>query len=233
MLLTRVWLLDRGRMQCLEKGKQDCAPLPAPLPPPQSTSPLPLTPPPAVVCIPFLFFASWCFLTFTVPSPTDSLLFGFLFTSSILALTAHVYCSSLMTTLVLVYYRNRSSGKPPVTLWSQIAMNVPSVCVYVCVSHCHHSQNKRPQWIYVPSWQSRSDPGDFLIINSNLNLTSNVRPGDNAVVTVSPRWSSSLYIRDFFKSPPVPTPQFCQIDCFLQLKAPPSSFLLWRSNSNN
>lgn len=133
MLLTRVWLLDRGRMQCLEKGKQDCAPLPAPLPPPQSTSPLPLTPPPAVVCIPFLFFASWCFLTFTVPSPTDSLLCGFLFTSSILALTAHVYCSSLMTTLVLVYYRNRSSGKPPVTLWSQIAMNVPSVCVYVCV----------------------------------------------------------------------------------------------------
>lgn len=44
---------------------------------------------------------------------------------------------------------------------------------------------RRPHGIYVPRCQSRSDPRDSLIINSNLNLTSNADPRDNIVVAIS------------------------------------------------
>lgn len=48
---------------------------------------------------------------------------------------------------------------------------------------------QRPHGIYVPHCHSRSDPRDSLIINSNLNLTSNADPRDNIVVAISRRKS--------------------------------------------
>lgn len=56
-----------------------------------------------------------------------------------------------------------------------------------CVSHTViiRSTQQRPHGIYVPHCQSHSDPRDSLIINSNLNLTSNADPRDNIVVTIS------------------------------------------------
>lgn len=44
---------------------------------------------------------------------------------------------------------------------------------------------QRPHGIYVPHCQSHCDPRDSLIINSNLNLTSNADPRDNIVVAIS------------------------------------------------
>ena len=63
---------------------------------------------------------------------------------------------------------------------------LPWTCV--CVTHCHHPRHNRGHTEFMfPRCQSRSDPGDFLIINSNLNLTSNADPRDNIVVTISTR----------------------------------------------
>lgn len=59
-------------------------------------------------------------------------------------------------------------------------------CLCVCVTHCHHPQHNRGHTEFMfPAARAIVTPGTFLIINSNLNLTSNADPRDNIVVTIS------------------------------------------------
>lgn len=59
---------------------------------------------------------------------------------------------------------------------------------------------QRPHGIYVPHCQSHSDPRDSLIINSNLNLTSNADPRDNIVVAISTQKSPLRMSERLFSS---------------------------------
>lgn len=71
------------------------------------------------------------------------------------------------------------TGQPRTVQWHWGA-KLPQM--HVCVTH---SAQQRPHGIYIPHGQSHSDPRDSLIINSNLNLTSNADPRDNIVVMIS------------------------------------------------
>lgn len=83
-----------------------------------------------------------------------------------------------------------SCDRPAVTLSGALTEERVCMCVSrsVIVPRLH-----RPHRIYVPLRHSRSDPGDCLIINSNLELTSNADPRDNVVVTIRSgcEWSTS------------------------------------------
>lgn len=75
-------------------------------------------------------------------------------------------------------------------------------CACVSPAVIIRSTQQRPHGIYVPHRQSHSDPRDSLIINSNLNLTSNADPRDNVVVMISTRahykcWSSLVFFLPF------------------------------------
>lgn len=93
--------------------------------------------------------------------------FSFSFVPSLLflPLTLSLFLTSLlsprfMSRWSVVSYRNRSSEKPPVTLRSQIAMNV---CVCVCVTHCHHPQHNRGHTEFMfPAARAILTPGTFL-----------------------------------------------------------------------
>lgn len=128
----------------------------------------------------FFFLLYVCLNHSSPPALFPSILFQFSFYCLSFSPSTSLPPPHPYVTLVAVSYRNRSSEKPPVTLRSQIAMNV-------CVCHTLSSSpvQQRPHRIYVPRCQSHSDPRDFLIINSNLNLTSNADPRDNIVVTIS------------------------------------------------
>lgn len=97
----------------------------------------------------YLFIYLFFFLGCLHPSPPPALFSPLLFlplTPSVF-LTIHIsLIPPFYVTLVAVSYRNRSSEKPPVTLRSQIAMNV-------CVCHTLSSSpaQQRPHRIYVPS----------------------------------------------------------------------------------
>lgn len=71
------------------------------------------------------------------------------------------------------------TGQPRTVQWH---WGAKLLRMHVCLTH---SAQQRPHGIYVPHCQSHSDPRDSLIINSNLNLTSNADPRDNIVVMIS------------------------------------------------
>lgn len=151
----------------------------------------------------FLFFASWCFLTFTV----SFCLFLFFF--------AVCLCLNLSSPPILFspqfsfsFYLPPTAPPNPVSCWwlSRIETGhlrslqwhweaqLPRMCV--CHTLSSSPVQQRPHRIYVPRCQSHSDPRDFLIINSNLNLTSNADPRDNIVVTISTHknWLQVLWL---------------------------------------
>lgn len=98
---------------------------------------------------------------------------------------------------------------------------------------------QRPHGIYVPHCQSHCDPRDSLIINSNLNLTSNADPRDNIVVAISTQKSPlQMSERSCFPSAsPLPsspshlssitgTPAACRTSSVFSLEKTPSCLQL-------
>lgn len=120
-----------------------------------------------------------------------------------------------------VSYRNGSTENRPMTLRSQIASNARVSCTLS--SSAAHSRGHTE--FMSPTARATLTPGT-LIINSNLNLTSNADPRDNIVVTISPKnpvqmlkfpcFLFAFHAPEFSVTcfldnrPPVPSVELCQ-----------------------
>lgn len=154
------WSLERGKLQCLRKGQAALHSYPHP---PSSLATV-------IRSLWMLIFSDLHIFPEYLCIWITLLLLCFYLS---LPLTIHISFSSRR------WPSCSETGQPRTIQWHWGA-KLPQM--HVCVTH---SAQQRPHGIYIPHGQSHSDPRDSLIINSNLNLTSNADPRDNIVVMIS------------------------------------------------
>lgn len=157
-------------------------------------------PPPSLLCIHgHLFFSmdvnifwpSHFYSTSVYPNHSPLALFPFF--SVCISLPPNIHISSLS----LLWPSCSETGQPRAARWHWRA-KLPRMHARLM-----RGAQQRPHGIYVRHRQSHSDPRDSLIINSNLNLTSNVNPRDNIVVMISaqePTTSAGALLFSFLPS---------------------------------